>query len=280
MQPRYPKNTQAMPELPEVDAVVRRLREAASNATIHSVKIERPGNIAPQNTSAFSALHGATILNVRRRAKYIFIELSNKLRVQVHLRMTGNLYILPDYRFRPHTTRIWFRLEDNRVLIFDDPRTLGRMHLVTDENIAATEAALGPEPLEDSFTPALLQSILQPLKSPIKPAIMDQRRIAGIGNIYASEALWHARIDPRMPARDVPNRKVNALHKAIQKVLRHAVASAYAEYTQPGSFPDSESFGVAVYGRHGEPCRKCKQLILRIVQCGRGTFFCSNCQHP
>ena len=90
-----------MPELPEVDAVVRRLRESASNSKIHSVKIERPGIIAPHNPSAFRAIHGATILNVRRRAKYIFIELSGQLHVQVHLRMTGNLYILPDYRFRP-----------------------------------------------------------------------------------------------------------------------------------------------------------------------------------
>lgn len=269
-----------MPELPEVDAVVRRLQEAAANSTIHSVHIERPGNIAPQNPSDFRALHGATILRVRRRAKYIFIELSNQLRVQVHLRMTGNLYVLPDYRFRPHTTRIWFRLLDNRVLIFDDPRTLGRMHIVTDADIATTEAVLGPEPLEDNFTPALLKTILSSVKSPIKPAIMDQRRIAGIGNIYASEALWHARIDPRLPARDVPTRKLQALHAAIQKVLRHAVVSAYAEYTQPGTFPDSESFGVAVYGRNGQPCIKCRQTILRIVQGGRSTFYCPHCQHP
>ena len=269
-----------MPELPEVDAVVRRLHEAAANSTIHSVNIERPGNIAPQIPAAFRALHGATILNVRRRAKYIFIELSNKLRVQVHLRMTGNLYVLPDYRFRPHNTRIWFRLSDNRVLIYEDSRALGRMHLVTDEDIATTEAALGPEPLEDTFTPVLLKTILHSVKSPIKPAIMDQRRIAGIGNIYASEALWHARIDPHLPARDVSTRKVSALHKAIQKVLRHAVVSAYADYTQPGTFPGSESFGITVYGRNAQPCLKCKQSILRIVQAGRSTFFCPNCQHP
>lgn len=269
-----------MPELPEVEAVVRRLRESTSNSKIHSVTIERPGNIAPQKASAFRALHGATILNVRRRAKYIFIELSNKLCVQVHLRMTGNLYILPDYRFRPHNTRIWFRLNDNRVLIFEDTRALGRMHLVTAEDIAKIEAALGPEPLEAAFTPALLKSILHSVKSPIKPVIMDQRRIAGIGNIYASEALWHARIDPRVPARDVPTRKVNALHSAIQKVLRHAVVSAYAKYTQPGTTPESESFAIAVYGRKDEPCPRCKKSILRIVQGGRSTFLCPNCQHP
>lgn len=269
-----------MPELPEVDAVVRRLREAASSSTIHSVTIERPGNIAPQNPSTFRALHGAKLLNVRRRAKYIFIEFSNQLHVQVHLRMTGNLYILPDYRFRPHNTRIWFRLKDNRVLIYEDSRALGRMHLVTREDIAATEAALGPEPLDAAFTPALLQTILHSVKSPIKPVIMDQRRIAGIGNIYASEALWHSRIDPRLSARDIPKRKITALHTAIQKVLGNAVVSAYAEYAQPGTTPESESFGVAVYGRKDEPCLKCKKSILRIVQGGRSTFFCPNCQRP
>jgi formamidopyrimidine-DNA glycosylase len=267
-----------MPELPEVDAVVRRLHESLNQARIAEVHIERPGNVAPQDPDSFHSLRGATVLRARRRAKYIFLDLSGDRFLQVHLRMTGNLYILPDWRFRPHTARVWFRLKDQRALIFDDPRTLGRVHIVTAKDIAQLESSLGPEPLESSFTPATLEKILASTRTAIKPAIMDQRLIAGIGNIYASEALWHARIHPQLPANQVPRRKVPALHSAIQKVLRHAVASAYAEYTQPGTFPDSESFGVAVYGRAMEPCERCQRPIERIIQSSRSTFFCPKCQ--
>jgi formamidopyrimidine-DNA glycosylase len=267
-----------MPELPEVDAVVRRLFESAAGATIQSSHIERAGNVAPQRAEHFTVLHGATLLNVRRRAKYIFLDFSRGLHVQVHLRMTGNLYVLPDHRLRPHSARVWFRLADGRALIFDDPRTLGRVHLVTPEEIAALDAKLGPEPLTGSFTPETLKKILAAARAPIKPALLDQTRIAGIGNIYASEALFHARIHPATPANQVSARKVKPLHKAIQQVLTHAVASAYAEYTRPGAAIDSVSFGVAVYDREGEPCLKCRRPIERMIQSGRSTYYCPHCQ--
>lgn len=267
-----------MPELPEVDAVVRRLFESAAGATIQSSHIERAGNVAPQRAEHFTVLHGATLLNVRRRAKYIFLDFSRGLHMQVHLRMTGNLYVLPDHRLRPHTARVWFRLADGRALIFDDPRTLGRVHMVTPEEMAALDAELGPEPLAASFTPAILKQILTATRAPIKPALLDQTRIAGIGNIYASEALFHARIHPTTPANQVGPRKIKPLHQAIQKVLTHAVASAYAEYTRPGTAIDSVSFGVAVYDREGEPCLKCRRPIERIIQAGRSTYFCPRCQ--
>jgi formamidopyrimidine-DNA glycosylase len=267
-----------MPELPEVDAVVRRLHQAAVNSIIHSVKVERSGTIAPQQVSQFKALHGATILNVRRRAKHIFIDFTKSLHLHIHLRMTGNLYVLPDYNFRPHTTRVWFRLTDNRVVIFEDSRALGKVHLTTPGDIARLEAELGPEPLEPSFTPAVLAHALQNTKSPIKAALLDQRRIAGIGNIYASEALWHARIHPATPANQLPAKKLKPLHAAIQKVLREASASAYTQYAMPGSQIASEDFGVSAYGRAGEPCHRCHQLIVKIVQATRSTFYCPHCQ--
>jgi len=267
-----------MPELPEVDAVVRRLRESAAGARIHSVHVDRPGNVAPQDPASFRVLHGKSLKDVRRRAKYIFLDFTGGLHLQVHLRMTGNLYVLPDYRLRPHTTRVWFRLADGRVLIFDDPRTLGRVHLVTPAQIDALDQALGPEPLSQAFTPAMLKQILARTKSPIKPALLDQTRVAGIGNIYASEALWHARIHPATAANTIPDRKIKPLHIAIQKVLRHAVASAYAEYTRPGTPVDSISFGVAVYDREGEACLKCSTAVERMIQAGRSTYFCPHCQ--
>ena len=267
-----------MPELPEVDAVVRRLRESAANSTIHSIKVERPGTVLPHQPTDFKPLHGATILDVRRRAKHIFIHLSTNQHLHIHLRMTGNLYILPDYRLRPHTTRLWCRLTDNRALIFEDPRALGKVHLVTSDDIQRIESELGPEPLESAFTPALLKAILANVKSPIKPALLDQTRIAGIGNIYASEALWHARIHPATLAKDIRASKIKPLHAAIQKVLTEATASAYTEYSQPGTQIASEEFGVAAYGRTGEPCPRCNTPIEKIVQAARSTFFCPRCQ--
>lgn len=267
-----------MPELPEVEAVVRRFREAALGAKVHSVTVERPGNVAPQKPAHFRKLHGATITDARRRAKHILVDFDNGHHLHIHLRMTGNLYVLPDYRFRPLSTRVWFRLEDGRAAIFDDPRTLGRVHLATAEDLATLDATLGPEPLEPGFTPAVLKQILAATRAPIKPALLDQTRIAGIGNIYASEALWHSRISPTLPANQVPPAKIPKLHAAIQKVLRHAVSSAYAEYTQPGTSIDSESFGVAAYGRAGEPCDRCHTPIERIVQASRSTYFCPHCQ--
>lgn len=267
-----------MPELPEVDAVVRRFNQAAQNATIHSVKIERPGIVAPHLPAQFKALHNTTILAARRRAKHIFLDLSNGLTLHIHLRMTGNLYVLPDYRFRPHTARLWFRLTDNRVIIFEDQRAFGRIHIVTPADIEDIESKLGPEPLEPAFTPSILKQSLATTKSPIKPALLDQARIAGIGNIYASEALWHAKIPPATPANQLPANKLKPLHAAIRKVLQHAVTSAYAAYTNPGDPIESESFGVAVYDREGEPCLRCHTPIARMVQAQRSTYFCPHCQ--
>ena len=267
-----------MPELPEVEAVVRRLRESSVGARIHSVHVERRGTIAPQHPEDFGVLVGKTLTAVRRRAKYIFIELSGGLCVQVHLRMTGNLYVLPDYRFLPPSARVWFRLKDGRAIVFADRRALGKVHMAAAEEVAALEAGLGPEPLSGAFTPTVLKAILKGLRGPVKPAIMDQKRIAGIGNIYASEALWHAKIDPRLAAGAVPARKVTALHSAIVKVLTEAAASAYKEYSMPGTVAESESFGVAVYGRKGGACLRCGKEIRRILQAGRSTFFCAGCQ--
>lgn len=267
-----------MPELPEVEAVVRRLRDAVLHSTIHSVKVERPGIIAPHLPADFKSIHRATITAVRRRAKHILILLDKALHLHIHLRMTGNLYVLPDYRLRPHTARVWFRLTDNRVIIFDDSRALGKVVLVNNQEIEALENSLGPEPLEPAFTKQVLQQILAQTRAPIKPALLDQTRIAGIGNIYASEALWHARIHPATPANIVPAKKIAPLHAAIKKVLTEAAASAYTEYAMPGTVIASEEFGVAAYDRSGEPCHRCHTPIERIVQATRSTFFCPHCQ--
>lgn len=263
-----------MPELPEVDAVVRRLNESLTGAAVVSAHIERPGIIAPQDPASFAVLHGAKFLEARRRAKHIFLYFNHPQRIEVHLRMTGNLYAVPDYNFRPHTARAWFRLADGRALVYDDQRALGRLHLVTDEDIARTDASLGPEPLEPAFTPKVLAAALATTRSPIKPVLLDQARIAGIGNIYASEALWHARIHPATPANQISGRQLTRLHSAIRKVLKTAVASAYAEYTRPGTIGDEPE----VYGRAGEPCSRCHTPIERSVQATRSTFFCPHCQ--
>lgn len=267
-----------MPELPEVDAVVRRLREAAEKARVESVVVERAGTVAPQGMEEIGVVAGRRMERVWRRAKYILMEFSGGVYLRVHLRMTGNLYVLPDWRLRPVGARVWWRLSDGRVMIYEDPRALGRVHVVGWEEIEALDRELGPEPLGEEFTVGVLREILRGVKAPVKPVLMDQRRVAGIGNIYASEALWWARIHPGRPAGEVAAGKVKVLHGAIRKVLEHAVGSAYAEYTQPGKMAESESFGVEVYGREGEGCSRCGTGVERMVQGGRSTFYCRRCQ--
>lgn len=267
-----------MPELPEVDAVVKRFWEDAAGARVTRVRVERPATVKPQSERHFKVLEGRRIEDARRRAKYIFLQFEGGVFVEIHLRMTGNLYVAPDWRFRPNLTRLWMELEDGRAILFVDPRALGRVRVVKAEDVAAKEAELGPEPLEAGFTVERLGEILAGVRAPIKPVLMDQSRVAGIGNIYASEALWYAKIDPRKPAGEVPKRKWKDLHAAIQKVLSEAVSSAYREYTTPGTLADSESFGVMAYGREGEKCQRCPGLIQRVVQGGRSTYFCGKCQ--
>ncbi len=268
-----------MPELPEVEAVTRRLQEAAGGATIVAARFFRPQTTHPVDGETVAArLAGTRLQRAWRRGKNVLLGLSSGETLRVHLRMTGNLFVLPAEAELPGATRALFTLADGRRIVFEDPRLLGRMALLSQQDLAALDAALGPEPLDRTFTAAWLGRRLTGLRRAVKLVLLDQSVVVGLGNIWVAEALFHAGVAPIRPARDVSGEEILGLHRAIRRVLSRAVKSAYRAYSAPGHTPESEGFGVAVYGREGEPCAQCGATIRRIGQGGRSSYFCPRCQ--
>ncbi|MDZ7639973.1 MAG: bifunctional DNA-formamidopyrimidine glycosylase/DNA-(apurinic or apyrimidinic site) lyase [Bryobacterales bacterium] len=268
-----------MPELPEVEAVRRRVEREAAGAVIAGVEIQRPGTIAPQTPAAFrKRVTGAGIVSAERRAKHLFIHLANAHSLHIHLRMTGNVYTLPDHRFPPAMARLYFLLQDGRALVFADPRCLGRVHVHLTKEIPSLLPPLGPEPLDPAFTAASLIAIARASRLAVKPFLMDQAQIAGLGNIYAAEVLFQARIHPGHPIGALSTHKLKRLHIAIQNVLSLAIPCCERAYSKPGTFSEADEYPAAVYGREGQPCFRCRKPVARIVQNGRSSYFCPRCQ--
>lgn len=269
----------SMPELPEVEAICRKLRREAAGAVIHAGHIVRQRITLPQDPSTAESLPtGRAIESVERRGKNILIGLSGGLTMHVHLRMSGNLYVVPDVRVRPAGVSAWFELTDRRGLIFRDGRGLGTLHIHEASTRADLLKNLGPEPLSRAFTAEAFAESASRSKQPAKLFLMDQRRVAGLGNIYAAEALFLAGIDPRRPIQGIRRDRLRRLHAAIVRVLRDAVKSACREYSLPGRFSKAGSFVRSVYGREGEACGNCRRAIRRITQGGRSTYYCPHCQ--
>jgi formamidopyrimidine-DNA glycosylase len=265
-----------VPELPEVEAVCQRVRRHVRGLTILEAQILRTHITKPQDPAEIERIAaGRRIEDVRRMGKNILIMLSGDVALHIHLRMTGNLAIIPDYRLRPLRISAWFRLEDNRALLFEDPRALGTLRVA---DLGTLAAGVGIEPLSRRFTFVRFLEMAQRSLQPAKIFLLDQRHIAGLGNIYAAEALFEASIDPRKPLARLRPDRLQALHASIVRVLRTAVKSAQAAYRQPDAFSEGEWYPVAVYGREGEPCPRCQRRVRRIAQGGRSTYFCPSCQ--
>ena len=273
-----------MPELPEVETIRRDLASELAGRTILRTRISKPDIVLNMSPRSFSRrLRGRRIQSVDRRGKHLLLSLDDARILQVQLRMSGRFAIgrrVPDpSEFRHIAAR--FELDDSRTLFYDDVRRLGGFQLLGAEEWASVEARLGPEPLASAFTAAKLAERLNGRRAPIKNALLDQGRLAGVGNIYASEALHRARIDPRRPAGELDRSDVGQLHRAIRRVLRDAIANAgttFRDYRavngQSGRFQDA----LRVYGKESEPCGRCGTPIARVVQAGRSTFFCPGCQ--
>lgn len=258
-----------MPELPEVEAVCRRLRREALSAEIAAVRILRPSTTRPQlPRTVVKRASGRTIEHIRRRGKNILIDLSGGEVLHIHLRMTGNLSVIPDARFHSASTRAIFEFSDGRAMVFEDPRALGKIWIGEDR-----VGEIGVEPLDPAFTPEAFDALARRSRQPVKVFLLDQRHVAGIGNIYAAEALFRAKIDPRKLASRISKPRRNALHAAIVEVLNQAVAESERIYNAPGDELSSD-----VYGREGDLCHRCHTIIRRIAQGGRSTYFCPRCQ--
>jgi formamidopyrimidine-DNA glycosylase len=212
---------------------------------------------------------GDRILEVRRRGKSQRFTLASGRELLVHFRMTGD-WLEPGPGALPRTVRAVLTFDDGSRLALDDPRALSVLSLCA----PGDEDGLGPDALDPGFMPADLRQALATRRIPIKVALLDQGIVAGIGNIYASEALWRARLDPRTPARKLKHDRFPVLLRAIRSTLTAALKWQERYYGSGAS----EGGRFAVYDREGEPCRRCRTPIKRITQAARSTYFCQNCQ--
>jgi formamidopyrimidine-DNA glycosylase len=270
-----------MPELPEVETIVRDLARLVTGAAISSVEVLRPDLIEGATPDAFGqALKDARIGGVSRRAKNIVVDLGDR-RLIVNLGMTGRLLVVPAEEPTPPHAGVRFILRDGRILLYHDVRRFGRLELMTAEAWAARADALGFEPLDESFSPRALYDLAHRSRVAIKTRVMDQKRVVGVGNIYASEALFRARIDPRTPANTVTMEQATSLHAAIRATLQEAIdfrGTTLLDYRDAEGGEGGFASRLLVYDREGEPCPRCATPISRIVQGGRSTFFCEKCQ--
>ncbi len=272
-----------MPELPEVECVRRGLSMAIRGATIERVTLRRKDLRIAFPPGLAETLAGKTIRDIRRRAKYLLFYVDSDDVAIVHLGMSGRFLIeaAPPKSYDKHDHMI-LHLADGRVAIFNDTRRFGLVTLTTEKDLTshALFAHLGPEPLESSFSADYLEQALAKRKGPIKPVLMDQQLVVGVGNIYASEALHLAEIDPRKPARRVAS-KSETIIGAIRKVLGDAIESGGSSLKDFVHITGKSGYfqhRFQVYDREGEPCRSCRAPIRTIRQAGRSTYFCARCQ--
>jgi formamidopyrimidine-DNA glycosylase len=270
-----------VPELPEVETIARGLANAVTAKTVASVSVTMAKiAIAPAGESFEKALTGETIAAVGRRGKYVVLELASGRRLAVHLRMTGRLIVqAPGYSEPYPYTHVRLTFSDGWALSFADVRQFGRMRLLPAGD--PWDADGGVEPLSEGFTSEAFVSMLDGRRTPIKTFLLDQSRIAGVGNIYACEALWEAGIRPSRPAHKISRPARRRLHGAVQDVLQRAIT---ARGTSVDDYVDAEGLRggyqnqLSVYGRLGEPCPRCGKPIVRTVLGQRGTWWCRGCQ--
>lgn len=260
-----------MPELPEVEIASVRLRDAAEGRRIVSTRIRHPALRRQLSPRKQAALRGARIDRVERRGKYQLLHLDTGHTIVAHFRMTGDWHISTASEPAPRYARAELVLDDGTRVVLNDPRALSSIQV--ERSDAVVLPRLGPDPLTPDFSPHALGNALARRRGPIKPALLDQSVAAGVGNIYASEALWRARVHPAAPAAALTPERLQAITRAIRAVLREALAQA-RRYDDAQD--DDDRFDV--YDREGEPCRRCGTAIVRMVQAARSTYFCPNCQ--
>lgn len=282
-----------MPELPEVEVLVRHLRPLLRNRTIQRVEVRRPRVLASTSLRQFrKGLTGARFLEASRRGKYLVFDTlpsdGQPGRVLLgHLGMTGRMYLLPAAVALPKHAAVVLHLGREK-FVFEDTRYFGRLTLD-----ASALDRLGPEPLTADFSPVAFAEALKRSAQPIKVKLLDQSLVAGIGNIYASEALFRAGISPRVAAKRLTRAQTERLWQAIREVLAEAIGVGSSisldfggagerdglfYYGEKAGAKDSGEERFRVYDRAGKPCPACGRLIKRLVQAARSTFFCPGCQ--
>jgi len=271
-----------VPELPEVETIRSRLAPLVEGRTLLALDVLDAKWCAPLAPAALAdALQGRQVQRLRRRGKYLIWEATDEVYLLMHLRMTGTVLYDPP----PQTlyTRVRFELDDGHVLGFCDPRRFGTGELALgrpalDEFL---DARLGVEPLGEAFTAEHLYRLTRNRRAPIKALLLDQRRIAGVGNIYANEALFRARIHPLRPAGTLKRAQVAALRDALVASLAaglNAGGASIDDFRHPDGVKGAFQNEFLVHGRAGEACAVCGRLVVKFVAAGRGTYACERCQ--
>jgi formamidopyrimidine-DNA glycosylase len=275
-----------MPELPEVELVAKSLDKLVSNRKILVAELLRE-RLAPENSPADFAvkLNDATINYVHRRGKHVLFDLDNSRTLITHLRMSGRFMLLPIERELPKFSHAVFYFADETRLIFQDQRHFGMMKIVETANLheAKEIKKLAPEPFSGEFDSKYFRSALKTSKRSLKEFLLDQTKVTGLGNIYASEALFLAKINPQTRADKVSGKKADVLFENIREVLREAISHGSTLNVNPENI-DGSYYGGGyekqwrVYDRENEPCAECAEPIARLKQAGRSSYYCPTCQ--
>jgi formamidopyrimidine-DNA glycosylase len=273
-----------VPELPEVETIRLGLAPLVEGRRIEEVRILDARLTRPEPPEAVAAaLTGDRILALRRRGKYVLFELESGRHLLVHLRMTGSFLHGRDGSLGddPHRRAV-VTLDDGSDVAYRDVRRFGTWELLEAAELRPyLDSRLGPEPLASGFSAASLARALDGRRAAVKTVLLSQRAAAGIGNIYADEALWRARVHPTLPAGSLARAEVAALHRAVRAVLREGIVAQGAtlrDYRGPAGDAGSMQERFCVYGRDGEPCSRCGETIVKTRVGGRGTWFCPRCQ--
>jgi len=274
-----------MPELPEVQTIVDALvREGLPGAIITAASVHWPRSIARGTPAAFSRqVTGLRIESIRRRGKFIVFAMTGGRHLLVHLRMSGRLNLEPPEAPRTAHQHVILSLNGHRQLRFHDPRKFGRLYWVDDPSKIIGH--LGPEPLGTAFTGKRLAGMLARRRRQLKPLLLDQRFLAGLGNIYVDEALWASGLHPETLSNTIGKDAACRLHRAIRRVLRRGLGNGGTTLSRgEGTFTSVNGHGgrnkehLAVFRRTGQPCLRCRAPIERIVVGQRGTHYCPSCQ--
>lgn len=270
-----------MPELPEVETTRRTLLPHVKGRTIASVELKRDTLRVPITPGFAKQVAVCRVENIRRRAKYLLFDLDSGDSILAHLGMSGSFLVSGDHTLRKHD-HVLFHLDNGQSLIFHDPRRFGLMLLIKKGDEATNEwlKNLGPEPLSKAFSPAYLKAALLARKGPIKPTLMDQKLVVGVGNIYASESLFLAGIHPETPSHLVATKSeglIEAIHQSLHAAIKSG-GSTLRDFTSGEGAMGYFQHNFKVYEREGEPCVACDYPIKLITQAGRSTYFCPHCQ--
>ena len=275
-----------MPELPEVETVMRGLGARIEGRTLGQVEVRRAGLRWPFPERFAERLEGRRVLSLRRRAKYILVELDDGMVWLIHLGMSGRVQLSdgekPELEAHDHVV---FRTDDGCWVRYNDARRFGMMDLWPSDSIDAHKllADIGPEPLGNGFSAPGFMTALEGKKTPIKAALLDQKVVAGVGNIYACEALFRSRIAPKRLACNVKGERAERLVAAVKQVLQEAIIAGGSTLRDHRTVDGELGYfqhAFKVYGREGEICPVdgCGANVKRLVQSGRSTFYCPKCQ--